>query len=301
MTLFGHGWIDLAPYSWEPEPGSFFLALATGEGAADLRVRQGRSGLQVRLQSRSPAGREARGAIRRGLARALRLDEDLGPFWELCRGRPELRWVARRGAGRLLRAPTLFEDLTKLLLTTNCSWAATRGMVDRLVRHLGTPAPSGQRCFPDATTCASRSTRFYRLEVRAGYRAPHLVTLARQFAEGRLDAGDLEHPGLPTEEVRRRLLALPGFGPYAAGQALRLLGRYEDLALDSWCRGKWCRMYGLRRAPTDRWFTRAFARFAPYQGLALWMTLTADWHRGTGRGSAAPVDPSPLRVTRGKA
>ena len=37
----------------------------------------------------------------------------------------------------MLRAPALFEDAVKMLLTTNCSWAATRGMVVRLVALAG--------------------------------------------------------------------------------------------------------------------------------------------------------------------
>jgi 3-methyladenine DNA glycosylase/8-oxoguanine DNA glycosylase len=41
----------------------------------------------------------------------FRLDEDLSPFYELVRG-DELSWCAL-GAGRMLRAPTVFEDVVK--------------------------------------------------------------------------------------------------------------------------------------------------------------------------------------------
>ena len=60
-------------------------------------------------------------AIRNAVGTMLRLNEDLGPFWRVCRKTPRLKWVARRGAGRLMRSPTLFEDLIKLLFTTNCN------------------------------------------------------------------------------------------------------------------------------------------------------------------------------------
>lgn len=184
-----------------------------------------------------------------------------------------------------MRSATVFEDLMKLLFTTNCTWAATQRMCRRLVDGLGEPAPSGARAFPDAERCASAGDRFFRDEVRAGYRARHAVGLATAFAEGRLTEADFDDPGLGTRELRGRLLALPGFGPYAAGQALRLLGRYEDLALDSWCRAKLAELEGRRRPPSDREIERRYARFGDYRGLVLWMDLTADWHRRPPRGS----------------
>jgi N-glycosylase/DNA lyase len=213
----------------------------------------------------------------------LRLDENLSPFWKLCSRERRLAWVARRGAGRLLRSATLFEDFVKLLFTTNCSWAATRLMTSRLVEALGEPAASGARAFPSAERCANAGEKLFRGVVRAGYRAAPLAKLSRGFAQGKLRAADFEDRSLPTDELRRRLLALPGFGPYAAGQALRLLGRYSDLALDSWCRSRLAELTGRRAPPSDQSVERAYARFEPWQGLALWMDLTADWHRSRAR------------------
>jgi hypothetical protein len=40
------------------------------------------------------------------------LDEDLSTFYELVSDNPELDWCAL-GAGRMLRAPTVFEDGVK--------------------------------------------------------------------------------------------------------------------------------------------------------------------------------------------
>ena len=74
------------------------------------------------------------------------------------------------------------------------------------------------------------------------------------------------------------MLALPGFGPYAAGQAMRTLGHYKDLALDSWCRAQLCEFSGKKKPPSDRAVARRFAPFDPFDGLALWMHLTAPWH-----------------------
>jgi hypothetical protein len=46
----------------------------------------------------------------------FRLDEDLSAFYELVSDDPGLDWCTL-GAGRMLRAPTVFEDVAK----TNCT------------------------------------------------------------------------------------------------------------------------------------------------------------------------------------
>lgn len=284
LALHGHGWVSLEPHRWDEEARVFTTVLQTAPGPVDVTLKEGARGLVFRTSA--PHGRADR-EVRAKLWRMLRLDEDLVPFWALCRAEPRLRWVARRRAGRLLRSATLFEDLMKLLFTTNCSWAATQRMCARLVSGLGERAPSGRRAFPGPEPCAAAGERFFRDEVRAGYRARHAVSLASAFAEGRLEEARLDDPTLSTREVRSRLVALPGFGPYAAGQALRLLGRYEDLALDSWCRTKLAELEGRARPRRDADIERSYARFGAYRGLVLWMDLTADWHRASRRPDVA--------------
>lgn len=282
LTLFGHGWIDLAPHRWNKETRRFHSVIA----GADVSVWQKGRALLVSTSGKSKN-------VRRGLARMLRLDHDLAAFWALCEQEPAFSWVARRGAGRLMASPTLFEDLAKLLMTTNCTWAVTRNMSANLVNALGPRAPSGNRSFPDAAACAKKPASFYRDVVRMGYRAEPMVKLARGFASGKLTADHFEDPTLSTDEVRERLLELGGFGPYAAGQALRLLGRYDDLALDSWCRATFAKHRGKKKPPSDRTIAREYSRFREWQGLALWMDLTAPWH-GEGRGESQPI----LKVER---
>jgi len=51
------------------------------------------------------------------VAHMFRLDEDLSGFYELVRDDPALDWCAS-GAGRMLRAPTVFEDVVKTICTS---------------------------------------------------------------------------------------------------------------------------------------------------------------------------------------
>src|SRR5262245_41320384 len=105
IALFGHGWIDLAPHAWVAHERTWRTALLVDDGrlgaAVDVAVRQSGRRLSVRVGGAGAAGR---GAARAAVARMLRLDLDLEPFWSLCDREPRLAWVRRIGAGRMLRA-----------------------------------------------------------------------------------------------------------------------------------------------------------------------------------------------------
>jgi len=290
LVVRSHGWYDLAPWSWDGERRVLMRPLLLPGGQvvrAELAERaEPGGGLAMRLAAEGRVSERGAEEARRQLRVALSLDEDLGPFWrrveELmpereARGLPDLRWAAARGAGRMLRSPSVFEDLLKMLCTTNCSWSLTRAMVSRLVERAGAVGPLGTRAFPTPEALASRPVRFFRETVRAGYRAPWMRHIAREVAAGRLDVEAWRDPALPEEELRERILALPGFGPYAAEGLLRLLGRHRHLSLDSWVRPKLRELRGLARPPSDRTIARWYAPFGPWAGLAMWLEVTADW------------------------
>ncbi len=280
LCLFGHGWIALAPHDWDEEERTFRTALAHGDGAVDVEVREdGRTGLDVRIDAAKRLTAATVRTIVRRIAHMLRLDDDLTRFHALCSADPALRWAARRGAGRLLRSATAFEDLMKLLFTTNTTWSGTEAMTRKLVATRGPAAPSGRRAFPLPQQCP-RATAFWRDEVKVGYRAEAAVQLAAAFDAGRLDDAAL-HAEPTARSLRDRITAMRGFGPYAAGQALRLFGHYEELALDSWCRARIARIDGTAKPPSDAAIARRYAPFAPFQGLAMWLDLTAEWHGET--------------------
>lgn len=285
-----HGWYDLAPWKWDAERRVLARPLLLGDGEvvrAEVAERaEAGGGLALRVAAGGRLGARAAEEVRRQLRTALSLDEDLEPFWRrigelmperAARGLPDLGWAAARGAGRMLRSPTVFEDLVKMLCTTNCSWNLTRAMVGRLVERAGAPGPLGTRAFPTAEALAARPVRFFRETVRAGYRAPWIRQIARDVAAGRLDVESWRDGSLPEEELRERILALPGFGPYAAEGLLRLLGRHRHLSLDSWVRPKLRELRGLRRPPSDRTIAGWYAPFGEWAGLAMWLEVTSDW------------------------
>jgi N-glycosylase/DNA lyase len=207
----------------------------------------------------------------------LRLDEDLSAFYGAAAQDPALARITS-GAGRMLRSPTVFEDVIKTICTTNCTWSATERMVGALVSELGRPAIGAlqRRAFPTPTAVAEAPPEFYRDVARAGYRGPYLRSLGAEVAEGRLDLEALAEPELRDDDVAKQLLEIAGVGPYAMAHIMMLLGRYRRLILDSWTRPTYRRLRGRARL-TDKGIERAFRRYREFAGLAFWLTLTESW------------------------
>jgi 3-methyladenine DNA glycosylase/8-oxoguanine DNA glycosylase len=272
-TLLSHGVADLPPNlvaqdgsSLEtvlPAHGRAWVVKVTADGARHARLEAGPAAPVAALA----------GAVRH----MLRLDDDLTPFYARAAADPELAWAAQ-GAGRMLRSPTVFEDVVKTICTTNCTWAATQRMVGALVSELGTPAVDApeRRTFPSPATMAQAGDDFYAGVAKAGYRGAYLRAIAADVAEGRLDLEALSDPARPDDEVAETLLALPGVGPYACAHMMMLLGRYGKLILDSWTRPTYRRLAGRSRV-TDKGIEKAFRRYREYAGLAFWLMLTRDW------------------------
>src|SRR5919108_903859 len=279
-TIVSHGVADLPPGKVDEDGRSYETTVpVAGARPRTIVIRQageGRALVEARGAKLSAAGRRrVIGVVRR----MLNLDEDLSGFYEVATADPELSWAAE-GAGRMLRSPTVFEDVVKTICTTNVAWSATVRMTRALVDNLGVEAPGGHgRAFPTPAAMAAASERFYRDVVRAGYRGAYLRTLAAGVAEGSIELEglrDVPADELPDDEVAKRLIALPGVGPYAAAHVMMLLGRHSRLILDSWTRPKYARLNGGRKV-TDRQIERRFRRYGPYAGLAFWLLLTRDW------------------------
>jgi 3-methyladenine DNA glycosylase/8-oxoguanine DNA glycosylase len=283
-TLDSHGFSELPPMRL-PEPHVLEVTLRSGRGRPrTVRISGERLGpARVTLMGPSPTAAAAE-RILSAVRHVLRLDENLAPFYALAAVDDELAWAAT-GAGRMLRSPTVFEDVVKTICTTNCAWSATERMVGAIVEHLGEPAPGAAgagpwgRAFPTPEAMASQGEAFYRDVARTGYRGAYILSLARAVAEGRTDLealGRATPNELSDEELEARLLALPGIGPYAAAHVMLTLGRYSRLILDSWTRPTYARL-ARRRSVTDRAIERRFRRFGRYAGLAFWLYLTRDW------------------------
>ncbi len=266
-----HGWYDLLPFAYDRAAGSLSTLVTSRDGVARIEFREAGGVLEAKA---SGLDRRAVAAIAR---RVFSLDAAFDGFATSLAATPDLARAFARAGGRMLRAPTAFEDAVKMLLTTNCSWAATKGMVVRLIAEAGTDG-----AFPSPDAVARLGAPRLKSRVRCGYRATALARFARRVAAGRLDLESWERRDLPAEEARAAILVENGFGPYAAEGLLRIFGRHEFLAIDSWVRQKYRRLYRGPVESTDSSIARRYARFGAYRGLALWLDMTKDWYEGEG-------------------
>jgi 3-methyladenine DNA glycosylase/8-oxoguanine DNA glycosylase len=280
-TVWSHGWCFLEPFRSRDEGRILERA---------LRLDRNRI---TRLEARQPAGRGGavevavtggagarsglpardRAAVRAALGRMLRLDQDLMEFHERCRAAgPSFAGAPAAGFGRLLRSPTLFEDMVKVLATTNTAWSGTRAMVARLV------ALTGGAAFPSPAEVAALGAARLRSEGRWGYRAEYLASLAERVTAGELDLGSWERWEGSTEELEAEIRRLPGFGPYAAGHVLALLGRYDRIGVDTDFRSFVRRRHfpRARKAPSPRRMLAVYDRWGSWRFLAYWWELWSE-------------------------
>jgi 3-methyladenine DNA glycosylase/8-oxoguanine DNA glycosylase len=285
-VFLSHGIASLPPMRVDEKAWTFEITVPlAGVGARTLKISHSRPGhglISVAGQSTTP---QVGAAVMAQVRHVLSLDVDLTPFYAVAAEDADLAWVLT-GAGRMVRSPTVFEDVVKTICTTNTSWGGTTRMVNALVQHLGEAAPGAPedspygRAFPTPAAMAAAPVHFYKKVAGAGYRGSYLKELATSVAKGRVDLEALattSRDDLPDDEVAATLQALPGVGPYAAAHIMLMLGRYDRLILDSWTRPTYARLLGRKGPVSDRTIERRFKRYGPYAGLAFWLFLTRDW------------------------
>ena len=231
----------------------------------------------VTVTSPRPLGGGGRRSVERQLRGCLRMEEDLRPFHARARRLPGYRWIARSKSGRLLRAPTVFEDVVKMICTTNCTWALTRIMVANLLREFGA-AHGAHHAFPSPAAIAGSTEAHLRKHCTTGYRSPYILELSRRVASSSLDIESWRDPDIPESVLHEKMLSVKGVGVYAAGNLLRLTGHYGRLGLDSWVRQRFAELHHHGRRVSDRTIERHYREYGDWRGLFFWLEMTRYWH-----------------------
>jgi len=278
-TVYSHGWYALPPFHVNKEERRVHAVIPKENGRYDvISLSENKGELLVSLENASALRQQDISRISKYIVSMFRVEESFEGFYAESKKYPRYRWISKKGAGRLLRCPTVFEDIVKMICTTNCSWALTEIMVDALVTKLGTNIHGDVYSFPTPEAIAACSESFLRKEIRCGYRAPYLLELSHKIASGKLAVEEWRTSDVPTEELFNHVRSVKGVGPYAAGNILKLLGRYDYLGLDSWCRGKFYELFKKGRKVKDSTIEKYYAPFGKWRGLFLWMDVTKDWH-----------------------
>ncbi len=274
-VIHSHGWYQLAPFHFDEGSNTlqYVLQLANGR-VIELHMREGVDGVAVetvkldKLERREVAGK---------VAWMFGLDMDFSRFYTAARGEPKLARLKARALGRVLRSPTLFEDVIKTILTTNTLWTATRNMTRKLVNEFGAPLGERpeERTFPTPAAIADSSPEALKEKVRVGYRASAIHRLGVRVVNGELDLESLKTSNLTTLELRKQLMTLNGVGPYAAANLLMILGRTDFIPIDSYALKMVSHEWYKGKPVTAREVEKHFEKWGEFKGLAFWFW---DWN-----------------------
>lgn len=279
-----HGWRQLAPFSYDESTNTLHHVLRLSNGRViELKLRDAMDGVNVETEK---LDRSEKKEVTEVISWMFGLDMDFSHFYSASRGEPKLARAKKLSLGRLLRAPTLFEDVVKTILTTNTLWAATKNMSRKLVDEFGFALSGGSsssrpvdeahinKAFPTPESIAASDPGYIKEKIRVGYRAPAIHQLAVRVASGQLDLESLKTADLPTLELRKELMRINGVGPYAAANLLMLLGRHDFIPIDSSALAAVSYEWHKGKPVTAKDVEKRFLKWGEYKGLAFWFW---DW------------------------
>ena len=248
----------------------FDLEIAFRHGAIEVA---GVSRAEARGHTKASSHTEASSQFKARLRRMFQLDVDTSEFIALAAISEHHRWVAEVEFGRLLCGSTLFEDVVKIIATTNTTWGQTKRMVELLVEKCGRRSPLGFAAFPAAEDIARFSAAKLQQDCRLGYRAKSIHTLATGIVSGEVDLAAISDPSQTTDGLFSSYRTLPGIGPYGAAHLLAMDGRHDFIAVDSEFRRFVRETYHGGRRIADQTMLRRYAKWGRWKYLAYWSEL----------------------------
>ncbi|TML04568.1 MAG: hypothetical protein E6G36_05660 [Actinobacteria bacterium] len=112
-TIASHGVAELPPNRLDLEARVLETTLPIPRGARTVRLTERRDKLRIDAVADS-VDTPARDALTTTVSHMFRFDENLFDFYKLVKDDGQLSWCAV-GAGRMLRAPTVFEDVVNTM------------------------------------------------------------------------------------------------------------------------------------------------------------------------------------------
>jgi 3-methyladenine DNA glycosylase/8-oxoguanine DNA glycosylase len=277
-TVYSHGWVDLPPFVLATKPLSFLHPLKTISGdVIKLNISNNENTTIVISVNDKLADKDVQKMMEM-MQRIFRLNEDFSGFYRYIKGYNQYKWIVELAAGRLLRSASLWEDMVKMICTTNCNWRQTRSMVNNLVQKLGC-GDSEFKTFPTPEKIVGCTEKYLREKIKLGYRAPYILELAIKIIENNINLISLENWKNETKILYKEMLKIKGFGKYAAGNILKLIGKYDYLGLDSWSRKQFYQKHNKGKFCSDQEISHYYQEFAEWAGLLLWLDLSEEWYK----------------------
>jgi 3-methyladenine DNA glycosylase/8-oxoguanine DNA glycosylase len=259
LTVLSHGWVQLAPWRWDPEAGRLARIERIGDRCGTVEVVQRTPCAVVVTLAGLGAAYETEIAAR--VRRWLSADWEPAPAIVAL---PDAAALIERGGGRLLRGSCFYEDFVKTLLTINANWSATCRMAAALV------AEPGEGAFPNPEAVLDYGEERMRERARLGFRSRPVIAATRRM----LDDGAItvDGNGIPDRLSHDYLLGLSGVGPYAAAHCRLLLHDFSRIPIDTSVVAYLRAKYGCD--PAEFAVTRS--QWGPYLALGYRMARLGD-------------------------
>ena len=278
-TIFSHGWCALVPFAVTAKPLSLHtnLRMTPDKNYSVQYQMSGNKEILILIDSEKSVSKPDKDKIISFTQQIFSFKNDLSEFYRIAKTMEKFRWVVQKKAGRMLCAPTFFEDVVKMILTTNCSWSLTTSMCKNLVKYCSDESDNNSP-FPVAGQIAEKPEKFLREKVKLGYRAPFVKKFAEDVVKGKIAIEQFRISTDSTVEIYKQLRNIKGVGDYAASNLLKLLGRFDYLGLDSWCRKKFYELHANGKPVDDKKIEAHYAKYGNWKGLFLWLELTREWY-----------------------
>jgi 3-methyladenine DNA glycosylase/8-oxoguanine DNA glycosylase len=293
-----------SPHSFEFQLSHYVIAPEVREADTLVQVFRLRSGrlvkvdvesrgsvdapaLELRVECEHPVSAADLVEIRNRVSWRLCLDEDIRPFYELALSDPVLSAsIAYNYGAKDKSAYSLFDAVVDCICAQNTQFRRLYTMRRNLAAAFGDKLEMDGRTYyasPTAQQIAAAPLEAIRA-CGVGYRDRHIKGLAEAVVEG-VDLDMIQ--GLPRDQARTQLMALPGVGAYTADLALIIGARRRDwMPLDVYIREALRQFYFDGRAIPDvelRAFTES--TWGGYQGYAgFYLTTNTEmWAPAAGK------------------
>lgn len=279
-TACSHGWVDLAPNRWDAETKHVHRTQLLSNGkVVFLEISESgtskRPNINIDVSHQRTLSLKEKNEITNIVTRMFRTDVDLSAFYAICKKKGKRWHPVTNGMGRLLRSPSVFEDIVKTIATVNMQWGGTKAMIARLVDELGEPFPGDptQKAFPTPQSVAKSTEIFFQKKIKMGFRNPFVITLAQRITNNDLNVEDFLNSKLSTIDLKKSLKKIKGVGDYASANLLMLLDRYDELTIDTVCRDFMKKKYFKEEIPSDEEIIKKYEKWKEWKFLAYWFDL----------------------------
>ncbi len=267
--LNSHGWERLAPFSLNKEHQILTRIERLPSQLSQLEITHS-DRLDVMVHSETRLTKEDKAYVTEFIAYCFAFNWDMSRCYAKVTIDSTYTFIKAEQLGRLLLAPSMWENLVKTLFLTNTHARHTTAMAAKFCT-LGDPL--GEKyAFPTPEQVLAKTMNELEKQTGTGYRAKYIRSLAEAIASG-FNPESLRNPELSYEDIYEQVRSLHGFGSYSASYILKLLGRFERISIDTVIRRYFKEITGQKNA-TDDDIDAYYARFGEFKGLVAWWEVS---------------------------